>query len=86
MEGSRRFSQAPSLSNWGSAPGTPHVYLSRRSDMAKAPLDGPGSAAAEGRQAEDGLHRVVLLTGPLAAVLFAWEGPWAVLSAQTAAL
>ena len=54
--------------------------------MAKAPLDDPGSAAAEGRQAEDGLHRVVLLAGPLAAVLFAWEGPWAALSAHTAVL
>lgn len=70
----------------GPAPGTPHVYLSRGSDPAKASLDDPGSAAAESRQAEDGLHGVTLLAGPLAAVLFAWEGPWAVPSAHTAAL
>lgn len=46
--------------------------------MVKAPLVDTGSAAAEGRQAEDGLR--------LAAVLFTCECPWAVPSALDAVL
>lgn len=90
MGSTRKGVKAPakplSSATEGPAPGTPHVYLSQGSDMAKASLGDPGSAAAEGKQAEDGLHGVALLAGPLAAVLFSWEGPWAVPSAYTAVL
>lgn len=48
------------------------------SDVVKAPLDDTGSAAAEGRQAEDGLR--------LVAVLVTSKGSWAVPSALIAVL
>lgn len=48
------------------------------SDMVKVPLDDTGSAAAEGRQAEDGPY--------LVAVLFTHQGSWAVPSALIAVL
>lgn len=62
-------------------PGALHLaYLMSQtvSDMVKVPLDDTGSAAAEGRQAEDGPY--------LVAVLFTHQGSWAVPSALIAVL
>lgn len=74
-----RESKPLSSATRGPGPGIPDVYLSQMdSDVVKASLDDTGSAAAEGRQANYGLH--------LAAVLFTHQGPWAVPSGLIAVL